>query len=69
VWGLFTLIGTALFTSGVLYSQLQAVIDKQKVVDLVYERQIKNIENVTMHDRQLQNHEVRIAQLERSERK
>ncbi len=67
-WGVFTMIVTGAFAFGILYNQLSALVKNQEKVDLMYERQIKNIETVARHDRVIENHEQRIQALERGAR-
>ena len=67
-WGVFTMIVTGAFAFGILYNQLAVLVKNQEKVDLMYERQIKNIETVARHDRVIDNHEQRIQALERGAR-
>ena len=67
-WGVFSTLVTAAFAFGILYNQLSVLVKKQEKLDLVYERQIKNIDSVNRHERQIENHETRIQALERGAR-
>lgn len=67
-WGVFTALIAGAFAFGILYNQLAALVKNQEKVDLMFERQIKNIETVARHDRVIDNHEQRIQALERGAR-
>lgn len=67
-WGILSALVTGAFAFGILYNQLSALVKQQEKVDLMYERQIKNIENVNRHDDVLKNHEQRIQALERGQK-
>lgn len=64
-WGVFTALVAGAFAFGILYNQLAVLVKSQEKLDLVYERQIKNIETVARHDRMIDNHEQRIQALEK----
>lgn len=71
-WGVITSMGFALFSFGMLYKDLQIVVKNQDKVEIMYERQIKNIEAVAQHKEVLRehqakidNHESRLVSLER----
>lgn len=71
-WGVFSTLITAAFAFGILYNQLAVLVKNQEKVDIMYERQIKNIENVNRHERAIEvlgerfdKHEQRIQALER----
>jgi hypothetical protein len=70
-WGVITFIVSGAFAFGALYRDLQTVVKNQDKVELIYERQIRNIEAVAnaketlrAHDVRLENHEARIGKLE-----
>lgn len=67
-WGVFSALVAGAFAFGILYNQLAVLVKNQEKLDLVYERQIKNIEMVVRHDRSLDDHEQRIQALERKVR-
>lgn len=67
-WGVIVAIVTGAFAFGILYNQLAVLVKNQEKVDLMYERQIKNIETVARHDRIIDNHESRIQAIERGAR-
>lgn len=67
-WGVITAFIAGAFAFGILYNQLAMLVKNQEKVDLMYERQIKNIETVARHDRVIDNHEQRIQALERGTR-
>lgn len=64
-WGVFTALIAGAFAFGILYQQLAVLVKNQEKLDLVYERQIKNIEMVARHEHILNDHEQRIQKLER----
>lgn len=64
-WGIISALITGAFAFGILYNQLSALVKNQEKVDLMYERQIKNISDVNRHERAIENHEQRIQALER----
>lgn len=74
-WGVIVFIVSGAFAFGTLYNQLAVLVKNQEKVDLMYERQIKNIENVNRHERAIEvlgerfdKHESRIQALERGAR-
>lgn len=71
-WGVITGFIAGAFAFGILYNQLAVLVKNQEKVDLMYERQIKNIENVARHEKDIDQlrqsvnvHEQRIQALER----
>lgn len=71
-WGVLSAIVMGAFAWGALYTQLNGLIKGQEKVDVMYERQIKNIEAVNAHKEtlrehaaRLQNHDSRLQSLER----
>lgn len=46
VWAAICLIGSGLFTAGVLNNKMDMLVEQSKKIDLVYERQIANIQDV-----------------------
>lgn len=72
-WGLVTLIGTGLFSSGMIYNQIATLNDNylksERKIEVINDRQIENIASVRNLNGQVQNHEIRIAGLERDLRK
>jgi hypothetical protein len=81
-WGVIVAIVTGAFAFGILYNQLAVLVKNQEKVDLMYERQVKNIENVNRHERvievqgqeikaqgqEIKAHEFRLQALERRAR-
>lgn len=71
-WGVITFIVSGAFGYGILYNTLQGLVKSQDKVEVMYERQIKNIEMVNQHKEvlrqhqaKLENHESRLMSLER----
>lgn len=63
-WGVISALIAGAFAFGTLYSQLGVLVESQKKLDLVFERQVRNIEKVEKHEGQILNHEERIRALE-----
>lgn len=71
-WGVITFFVSGAFAFGILYNELKTVVKGQEKVDLIYERQIRNIEAVNtvreqmrVQDTRLNDHDVRLLSLER----
>lgn len=71
-WGVITFIVSGAFGYGILYNTLQGLVKNQDKVEVMYERQIKNIETVNQHreilrehQAKIDNHESRLVSLER----
>ena len=67
-WGVFTALVAGAFAFGILYNQLAMLVKNQEKLDLVYERQITNIQTVSRHDETIRDHESRIQALERGQK-
>lgn len=71
-WGVITFIVSGAFGYGILYNTLQGLVKSQDKVEIIYERQIRNIETVNLHKEvlrehqaKIENHESRLVSLER----
>lgn len=69
-WGLLSLIATAVFTAGVIYTQLNSLIESNKKNDeritLIAERQTRGLAAIGYLEQQVSGFERRISTLERA---
>jgi nitrate reductase NapE component len=68
VWSIICAVVVGAFGFGINYQQLSSLVESQKKVDLIYERQITNIEAVKHLNVSVQQLDQRVAVLERKER-
>lgn len=68
-WGLLSLIATAVFTAGVIYTQLNSLIESNKKNDeritTIAERQTRGLAAIGYLEQQSRNYDQRISTLER----
>lgn len=68
-WGLVTLIGTGIFSSGMIYNQIATLNENYQKsaskIEVINDRQIENIASIRNINGTLVNHDVRIIELER----
>lgn len=68
-WSLVTMVAGALFTAGTLYNQMATLIEASKKSDervtMIREKQINGLAAIDNLQRQEQNHEARISNVER----
>lgn len=69
-WGLLCLLASAIFTAGIMFQKMDTLIDSQKKNDekisVIQIKQIEGTATITNLQTQLQNHEMRMAAIERS---
>lgn len=71
-WGLVTLIGTSVFSAGMIYNQIKSLNENyqktERKIEVINDRQIENIAAVRNLTVVAQSHELRITELERNAR-
>lgn len=65
MWAALSLIGSGLFTAGVLNNKMDVLVEQAKKVDVIYERQIVNIETLKRLTTEVHNLETRVSRVER----
>lgn len=68
VWSIICAVVVGAFGFGINYNQLTTLIKSQEKVDMMYERQVANIEAVKHLNVSVQNLDSRVAMLERKDR-